>query len=351
MALTTLPDTQIDRFVERQSGLLQDSFSHDRAWLDLLTRLYGYTLFPLTTTNASGQISGFLPLCLVQSPLTGRRLVALPFSDCCPLLAEDEASTHALVDQAINLAQQQKAQYLELRTGVNDVLTQRADLVAGHLYVRWLKPLAAEPDAVWSGLRKPIQHQIKKAQKLGVQVRSASRREDIEHYYRLHLQTRSKKQGMPAQSRQFFYGLWDTFGSQEKMLLLLAEYEERVIAGMILLSSGSTVRYAYGASDESFLSLAPNNLLLWTAITWGCSHGYHTLDLGRTATDNQGLMEFKRRWGAVQEPLTYYYHPQMAGLASTSEHSWKFRLLTACWKRLPLQVSGPLGGYFYKHLG
>jgi lipid II:glycine glycyltransferase (peptidoglycan interpeptide bridge formation enzyme) len=135
------------------------------------------------------------------------------------------------------------------------------------------------------------------------------------------------------------------------MQLLLAEYQGTVIGGMILLASGTTIRYAYGASDEHYLNLAPNNLLMWTAIKLGCTQGYQTLDMGRTACDNQGLMEFKRRWGAIKEPLPYYYYPQMAGLASTSENSWKFRLLTACWKKLPLAVAGPLGGYLYKHLG
>src|SRR5947207_6410847 len=120
------------------------------------------------------------------------------------------------------------------------------------------------------------------------------------------------------------------------MQVLLAEYEGIVIAGMILLACGTVVRYAYGASDESYLTLAPNNLLLWTAITWGCTHGYQTLDLGRTACENEGLMEFKRRWGAIKEPLPYYYYPHIAGLAATPESSRKFRLLTACWKRIPL---------------
>lgn len=67
-------------------------------------------------------------------------------------------------------------------------------------------PLATDPDAVWSSLRKPIQHQIKKARKLGVQVHLAQAREDVAHYYRLHLQTRTKKHGMPAQPQISFIG-------------------------------------------------------------------------------------------------------------------------------------------------
>jgi FemAB-related protein (PEP-CTERM system-associated) len=340
-------DSHWSTFVKQRANHL---FYYRQTWLDLITELYGFSLIPLTTTDANGQITGFLPLCLVHSVLTGRRLVSLPFSDCCPVLASDDASVNDLVNQAIRLAQEQKVRYLELRTGISDTLANRRDLVEENLYLRWLLPLASDPGIIWSGLRKPVQHQIKKSRKLGVQVRIAQHREDMAHYYRLHLQTRCKKHGMPAQPQDYFLGLWDTFAASSAVQLLLAEYQGIVIAGMVLLASDTTVQYAYGASNENYLHLAPNNLLMWAAIEWGCMHGYQTLDMGRTACDNAGLMEFKRRWGAIKEPLPYYYYPHTAGLAATSENSWKFRLLTNCWRRLPLQVAGPLGGHLYKHL-
>ena len=348
MTNLTLTDRNWSTLLEQPA---KETFYYNQAWLDLLTKLYGFAVIPMSTTDTTGQITGFLPLCSMESPLTGRRLVALPFSDHCPLLATDDVSAHALIDQAVYLAQDQKVRYLELRTGINDVLARRPDLVEGNLYVRWFIPLAADPDTLWSGLRKPVQHQIKKSRKLGVQVRVAQHREDMEHFYRLHLQTRCRKHGMPAQPQRFFFELWDAFAPSGAMQLLLAEYQGTAIAGIILLASGTTIRYAYGASDEHYLNLAPNNMLIWTAITCGCKQGYQTLDLGRTASTNQGLMEFKRRWGATMEPLPYYYYPDVVGLAATSESSWKFRLLTACWKQLPLAVAGPLGGRLYKHLG
>src|SRR5437667_951717 len=262
MTDVSLADSSLSTFIEQQT---KDSLYYSQAWLDLITKLYGYSVISLTTSNTSGQASGFLPLCFMQSPLTGRRLVALPFSDVCPLLAVDDSSANDLIEQAICLAQEKKVKYLELRTGVNEVAIKRSDLVEGNLYVRWLMPLTADPDTVWSGLRKPVQHQIKKSRKLGVQVRTAQSREDMAEYYQLHLQTRSKKHGMPAQPQRFFFELWDAFAPSGAMQLLLAEYQGTAIAGIILLASGTTIRYAYGASDERYLNLAPNNLLIWTA--------------------------------------------------------------------------------------
>src|SRR5256885_4488248 len=330
---------------------VKNTFYYDYRWFELINKLYGYRIIPLTSVNAEGQITGFLPLCSVSSPLTGRRLVSLPFSDQCPLLAEDEACANHLIDQAVQLAKQQHVKYLELRTGSHDVLAKRPDLTESNLYVNWIVPLSDHPEDVWKGLRKPVQHQIKKSQKLGIQVHTAQKREEMSLYYKLHLQTRTKKHGMPAQSKDYFFQLWDMFAASGALQLLLAEHRGTTVAGIILLAHGNTIHYAYGASDELYLDLASNNLLFWTAITWGCTQGYKRFDFGRTACDNQGLMEFKRRWGSIKEPLPYYYYPHIEGLATTSEHSWKFRLLTACWRRLPLQVAGPLGGSLYKHLG
>src|SRR5947209_6859496 len=206
MTQAYLSNSSLNTFLEQRA---KGSLYYNEAWLALISKLYGYTFMPLTTRDAAGQITGFLPLFSMQSPLTGRRLVSLPFSDYCPLLATDEASANDLVDQAIALAQAKRVKYLELRTGSNEVLAQRSDLMGGDLYVRWLKPLNPDTQAMWSSLAKSARKMIKKAQKLAVQARLAQQREDIEEYYRLHLLTRSKKHGMPSQSRRYFYELWD----------------------------------------------------------------------------------------------------------------------------------------------
>src|SRR5437763_17180708 len=118
--------------------------------------------------------------------LTGVRLVSLPFTDVCPLIAVDQASANDLIDQAIHLAQEQGAGYIELRAGSNEVLAGRTELIAGDLYVRWILPLASDPDKVWWQLRQPVQHQAKKSQKQGVQAHIAQSREEMAHHYRVH---------------------------------------------------------------------------------------------------------------------------------------------------------------------
>ena len=118
-----------------------EPFYYQPAWHDLLSRLYGYPVRLLRAQDASGALTGFLPVMAVRSPLTGRRVVALPFSDVCPPLAVDDAALLALVDQALALARDERARYLELRSGALAALESRADLTRNDLYGRWVVSL------------------------------------------------------------------------------------------------------------------------------------------------------------------------------------------------------------------
>ena len=101
MTATWFPHTSVDAHLAQE---MTHTLYYSPAWLDLITELYGSSVIPLTSTIAGGRVTGYLPLCFIQSRVTGRRLVSLPFSDHCPLLATDEASANDLVDQAILLA-------------------------------------------------------------------------------------------------------------------------------------------------------------------------------------------------------------------------------------------------------
>ena len=241
--------------------------------------------------------------------------------------------------------------YLELRAGQNEILARRDDLVTANLYANWIVPLGPDPDALSKRLHQGARRKIKKARSQGVQVRIAEKREDMYEYYRLHLLTRTRKHGMPSQPISYFMRLWDTFAPSGQIHLELAEYEGKVIAAHITAFYGKIARYMYGASDERYQNLGAGYLLTWEEMAWGGQHGYQQLDLGRTSYANPGLMQYKRSWGAVEEPVPYYYYPAVQGLATTSETSRKYQLITQCWRRLPLQVSAPLGGLLYRHLG
>jgi CelD/BcsL family acetyltransferase involved in cellulose biosynthesis len=348
MPTTTLSSAATRPTIEEQ---LAEEFAFKPAWLELIGSLYGYRIVHLVSRAADRHLCGYLPIASISSALTGKRLVGLPFTDHAPLLTEDEAVANDLVDQALHLARLEGARYLELRTGLNDVLAARGDLTKSAVYVRYVLPLERDPHKVFAGVRPRMRSQIRKAERDGVAVRWGVERRDIDTFYQLHLQTRCGKHGMPAQPRRYFTGLWDAFAASGHVRLALAEYKGRCIAAVILLISGSTVSSSYVATNQRYLELNATRAAEWAAIEWACASGFKLWDFGRTARESEGLKQYKRAWGAFELDLPYYYYPGVAGLVATSETSRKYALLTSCFRKLPLSVAEPLGGRLYRHLG
>ena len=67
----------------------QSSFFHTAAWAKVLHNSYGYK--PLYFAQIENdQLQGLLAVMEINSFLTGRRGVSLPFTDHCPVIARDK---------------------------------------------------------------------------------------------------------------------------------------------------------------------------------------------------------------------------------------------------------------------
>jgi lipid II:glycine glycyltransferase (peptidoglycan interpeptide bridge formation enzyme) len=109
-----------------------------------------------------------------------------------------------------------------------------------------------------------------------------------------------------VQPRRFFQHLHRLFA--EDLGFVLSAYKEgRIIASAVFLAWNGSLVYKYSASDYEHRRLCGSNAVLWNAISWACEQGLRTLDFGRTDSDNEGLRNFKRSWGAEEQQLTYTY--------------------------------------------
>ena len=66
---------------------------HTSNWLRALHRTYGYVPVVYTTCSRSQELRNGIPFCKINSWLTGRRLVSVPFSDHCQPLIERAEDT------------------------------------------------------------------------------------------------------------------------------------------------------------------------------------------------------------------------------------------------------------------
>ena len=117
----------------------------------------------------------------------------------------------------------------------------------------------------------------------------------------------------------------------------------------MLLRHRDTLVYKYGASDAHFHSLGGMPFLFWNAIREAKAAGIRRLDLGRSDSDNAGLMTFKDRLGAERSTLTYLRYPAPADVRvgpSPLVHMAK-RMIA----RLPNRVLTAAGRLLYRHVG
>jgi CelD/BcsL family acetyltransferase involved in cellulose biosynthesis len=276
---------------------------HDPGWLRLLGEQYRYPISAWCVTGADGRLAAGLPVALVRSRLTGARLISIPFSDTCPPL-QDPASglDPSVLAQGIEEERGRAGLPLEVRGEV--VGAPGGTVVQKYVQHR----LALEPDIEQVERRfskSQVKRGIAKAIREGVTVERHQDRAALGRFYAMHMATR-RHQGMPTQPRRFILRFSQLFDAGQGFVLL-ARHQGRDIAGAVFLAAGNTLTYKYGASRRSALAVRPNNLLFMEAIRWGCEHGMGTLDFGRTDLDNEGLMAFKRSWGAAELPLAYTY--------------------------------------------
>jgi CelD/BcsL family acetyltransferase involved in cellulose biosynthesis len=94
MLIDPITDPRWLRLVQRSR---EASIFHHPRWLALLADCYGWELRAPVLAADDGELTAGLPLARVQSRLTGKRLVALPFSDLCAPLG-DRAALAPLVE-------------------------------------------------------------------------------------------------------------------------------------------------------------------------------------------------------------------------------------------------------------
>jgi Acetyltransferase (GNAT) domain len=295
---------------------------HHPAWLRLLRDTYRYELSACVVGDAG------LPIAAV----TGRRLVALPFSDLCPPLGGTPELVRALD---------------ELRAG--RPLEVRGDLEGGAAGERFHHHvLALEPDVepVVRRFAKPqALRGVRRAQREGLTCERRTDAAALGTFFALHMRTR-RRLGVPTQPRRFILGLERLF-AEGLGFVLLVRAGDRPVAGAVFLTFRDVLTYKYGASDERFLQSRPNNLLFMEAIRWGCEHGMRTLDFGRTHWGQEGLRSFKLAWGAEERELRYRH----LGGVPAARHGGLERLLGGAIRHSPPQAGRVIGEVLYRHAG
>lgn len=319
------------------------SFFHGAAWARTLEVSYGYTPVYLTAEEA-GTVRALLPLMEVKSRLTGRRGIALPFTDECPPLYQDSVWAHRLIQSAVALGKSRGWKSVEFRGGREIFPAAQA---AVSFYGHRLN-LEDSEDAMLARFDGSTRRAIHKAQKSGLTVTVSGEIDAVKAFYDLHCQTR-RRHGLPPQPFTFFSNICRLIFSRDLGMVVLANWRNRPVAASIYFQMGPRAIYKFGASDESFQQLRGPNFVMWEAIRRLARRGAKTLDFGRTSLDNEGLRRFKLNWGAQEHKIDYIKYDLRRNAFVTEKDAasgWHNRI----FRVLPLGISRLIGAALYRHL-
>ena len=339
-------DSRWARFLDRHP---RASAFHTPGWLEALHRTYGYEPVVYTTSPPEQELTNGVAFCRVESRLTGRRLVSLPFSDHCEPLVDDPQELAFLLS---NLQADQRAnnwKYLEIRpvTGILRNASPHDGFNPCRRYYSHTIDLQPDLKEVFRRLHKDsIQRQIRKAERRGVRYECGQSEAILEQYYRLTLLTR-RRHGVPPQPLEWHRNLRRYMG--DAMDIHVASQGDRPVAGIVTLRFKDKVFYKYGSSDSTYNNLGATPYLLWRAIEAAKAIGMQELDLGRSDVDNEGLVAFKDKWASARTSLEYWKYPSPGGalLGDSRAMSVAKRVFGLMPKPL-LTITGRL---LYRHFG
>ncbi len=328
----------------RLSSHPEAGFFHGSEWAAVLHETYGYTPVYLAAHDES-RLFSLLPLMEVNSPLTGRRGVSLPFTDECEPLVSSDSEYPRLLQQAIAHGRERRWKYLELRGGAR--LMPEAQSSVG--FFSHTLDLTRGERALFEQCESGVRRAVRKAESAGVRVEICRTLEAMRIFYGLHCRTR-KKHGLPPQPLAFFLNIHRQVVSNGSGSLMLAWHGQRPIAAAVFLHRQKQAIYKFGASDEAWQQLRGNNLVMWEAIKHFCRQGFEVLHFGRTSKFHDGLRRFKLGWGTAERPLKYFKYDlrQDRFVAAGDPVAGWYNTL---FRFLPIPMSRMAGKLLYRHMG
>ncbi len=319
------------------------TFFHSAAWARVLHRTYGYS--PVYFVHDEpGRGRSLLPVMEVNSWLTGRRGISLPFTDECGPLCPDADTFRQLRDQVLDHARNRGWKYWECRGG----RTWFGDVPASTSFYGHRLELPAGEAALFSRLESSVRRAVRKAEQGGLTVEFSQELDAVRTFHGLLGKTR-QRHGVPVQPFDFFQNIHRHVLSQKLGWVVLARHGQVPVAGAVFFHFSRAAIYKFGASDEGFQHLRANNLVMWSAIKRYAGEGFVSLDFGRTSLDNEGLRRFKLGWGTSENRVEYVRYDPRAGRfvtardESTGWHNRVFRVL-------PVFLSQLIGRALYKHI-
>ena len=155
--------------------------------------------------------------------------------------------------------------------------------------------LTLSEDDILMAMSANTRRKIRAAHKKEVTIRAAAPN-DLPVLYRLY-QVTGQRGSFLIRPFEYYQRAWQSFMRAGLAHALIAEYQGKAIAQLILFHFGQKCWYFYGGSSNEERSRMPNYALQWEAIKWAKSQGYAIYDMWGAP---DVFDESDRLWGVYQ---------------------------------------------------
>lgn len=183
--------------------------------------------------------------------------------------------------------------------------------------------LTRSPDEILAGMKQKGRYNIRYAERKGVEVGVGTSEDDLNTWYEL-TRASAKRQGITYRSLDYFKTFRKHFmGDDPQACFIIARYEGKPAAAILLTTFGQKADYLYGGSSDADRNVFASYLVQWVGMQEAKKRGCAIYNMtGVAHTDDpknpwHGLRRFKLKFGAevveligawdqVYRPTTYF---------------------------------------------
>ena len=162
--------------------------------------------------------------------------------------------------------------------------------------------LEGSNNEILARMKQKCRYNVRLAEKKEISVRAW---DDLDGFHRL-MQVTGGRDGFGLHSLAYYKKAYDLFHPVGLAELLVAEFESKPLAALMVFALGKRAYYLYGASTDEERNRMPTYLLQWEAMKWAKAHGCTEYDLWGVPDVDEAMLEaqFETRhdglWGVYR---------------------------------------------------
>jgi len=287
----------------------------------LLEKYVGCETYYFIALNNEGEIIGVFPLAVYNSIAFGKVANSLPFyGSNGGVLLEDKLSSEeenivisSLADYVLRLIEEQKCIAATfISNPFIDTVENWFEINLEYDFVDYrigqITSLPTDSENLEEDLLQlydnPRPRNIRKAIKSGITIRFSKEKKDLDFLFKVHSDNINFIGGK-AKEYQFFLDVYDVMPS-DSYDIIIAEINNEPIAALLVFYYNKTVEYFTPATLYEYRNLQPSSLIIHEGMKNAVKKGIKYWNWGGTWKSQDGVYDFKKKWGAKDNKYKYY---------------------------------------------